>query len=497
MKINHKAIAASSLFVATILFLRSLTACPFCLSPPQTFVEQMSRADIVVIAELLRFRVLEDSSRPESTLRIREVLRGKTLSKTNPSLAVGQVVIVDKEAAGNTGDLFLMYGDLPVRFGDSGAMQLASDSSNAPSQSTYASVTPATFSTTSESSVPSTAVSQSSADAARAKFAEMPLPGTHDISKSSMAIPELISWNDVSQVSETTINYLRRLPEKSVDHADRLRFYLNYLEYSEPIVAIDAWAEFGNSTYEQVKEVRKEMPREKLRAWIAEPTTSPERLGLYGMMLGLCGEASDADFLLSLILDSPLPVMGEAILSEQLSGIPGSAFLQAIDCTDLASPQMRIGSEGLLGGYLLLAGEQGLDVLDQQFANSIEIAHIYCLALQFIWQYEPDLIARQRLRLSMRSLLRSEQIQPIAITNLCRWEDWTILPHLQSSFDSIEDEESQRAVIEFSKVYLRAIANKKVDESQNGLCEAFLANARMTHPQLFSSRFGDFGPPKP
>ena len=496
MKINHKTIAASSLFVATLLLLSSLTACPFCLSPPQTFVEQMSRADIVVIAELLRFRVLEDSSRPESTLRIREVLRGKTLAKTNPSLAVGQVVVVDKEAAGNTGDLFLMYGDLPVRSGDSGAGQLASDSSGT-SQSTYASVTPATFSTTSESSVPSTTVSQSNADASRAKFAEMPLPETQDISKSSMAIAELISWNDVSLVSETTVDYLRRLPEKSVDHADRLRFYLNCLEHSEPMVAIDAWAEFGNSKYEEVKAVRKDMPREKLRGWIAEPTTSPERLGLYGMMLGLCGEASDTDFLLSQIFDSPLPVMGEAILSEQLTGIPGSAFLQTIDYTDLASPQMRIGSEGLLGGYLLLANEHGLDVLDQKFESSEVIAHAYCLALQFIWEYEPDLIARQRLRLSMRKLLRSEQIQSIAITNLCRWEDWTVLSQLQSSFDSLQDESSQRAVIEFSNVYLRAVAKKKVDESQKASCEAFLVSARTTHPQLFSSRFGDFGAPRP
>lgn len=107
MKINHKTIAASSLFVATLLLLSSLTACPLSVSASDVRRADEPRGhcgDCAVSGSA----VSGSSSRPESTLRIREVLRGKTLSRTNASLAVGQVVVVDKEAAGNTGDLFLI-----------------------------------------------------------------------------------------------------------------------------------------------------------------------------------------------------------------------------------------------------------------------------------------------------------------------------------------------------------------------------------------------------
>ena len=497
MKINHKHTAVAILCSAAILFLGTLTACPFCLSPPQTFVEQISRADIVVIAELLRFRVLDNETRPESTLRIREVLRGEELSKSTPSLAVGQVIVVEKEAAGKTGDLFLMYGDLPIRASDSSNTQLTVASSSGPSNSTFATVSPATFSSATTVDTTATPVSQSQPASSRPAFTDLPLPDTQFISKSSLAVSELISWNDVSQVSSETVEYLRRLPGKFVDHSDRLRFYLTYLEHPEPMVAIDAWAEFGNSTYDQVRSVRKDMPKGQLRAWIADPSTSPERLGLYGMMLGLCGEASDADFLLSQIFESPLPVIGEAMFCEQFSGIPGSALLRTIESTDLASPKVQFGSEGLLGGYLLLAGEHGLDTLDAKFATSEVIAYSYCQALQFVWTYEPTLMDPDRLRLSMRKLLAADQIQSTAIINLCRWEDWDVLPHLQSSFESIEDDASKRAVIEFSKVYLSSIKKKQTDATHKEASEAFLAKTRMSHPELFSSNSGVFGPPRP
>lgn len=496
MKISHRNFAVATLCSAAILLLGTLAACPFCLSPPQTFVEQISRADIVVIAELLRFRVLDDGTRPESTLRIREVLRGEGLSTSTPSLAIGHVVVVEKEAAGKTGDLFLMYGDLPVRAADSSSTQLTGADSSELSKSTFATVSPATFSSTTKSHASAAAASQLQPESSLPAFTDMPLPETRFTGKSSIAVSELISWNDVSQVSSETVEYLRRLPGKSVEHSERLRFYLTYLEHPEPMVAIDAWAEFGNSTYEQVRAVRKEMPRERLRAWIADPSTSPERLGLYGMMLGLCGESSDADFLLSQIFESPLPVIGEAMFCEQWSGIPGSALLRTIESTDPWAPKVQYGSEGLLGGYLLLAGEKGLDTLDQKFVNSQDIAYSYCQALQFVWTYEPTLIIPDRLRQSMRKLLDAEQIQSTAIINLCRWEDWSILPHLQSSFESIEDEASQRAVIEFSRVYLASIKKKQTDAAHKDASEAFLAKTRMNHPELFSSSSGVFGPPR-
>jgi hypothetical protein len=69
--------------VAGMLWLSRALACPFCLSPPQTFAEQMSRADVVLIAELVRFEVLDFGRRAESTMRIREYLRGASIRRAD------------------------------------------------------------------------------------------------------------------------------------------------------------------------------------------------------------------------------------------------------------------------------------------------------------------------------------------------------------------------------------------------------------------------------
>ena len=148
----------------------------------------------------------------------------------------------------------------------------------------------------------------------------------------------------------------------------------------------------------------------------------------------------------------------------------------------------------------MLRGADGLPIVETTFLKNpkAEYTDTYnaIMAIRFHGE-QADVIPRTRLSESLRGLLDRPQLADLVIPDLARWEDWTVLPQLQSSFESIQDEASQRAVIEFSNVYLRAIAKKKVDESQKDSCEAFLANARMTHPQLFSSRFGDFGPPKP
>lgn len=490
MRILHRIIATVSLAAAFGLLLSGLAACPFCLSPPQTYSEQIRRADVVVIAELLRFCVLDHGTRPESTLRIRQVLRGREFQLVCPEIAPGQVLVVNKEAAGSVHDMFLMYGDLPIDSLDSDGRIEKSVAST--------SVTSATF----RESNDQTSAAPGDTSAAEVKdravsFTTYPLPSTSSLEKTAVVLPELICWNDVSLVTPVTVEYLQQLPDQSINQSERLRFFLEHLEHPDPAIAIDAWAEFGNSTYEQVVSVRKSMPQEKLRAWIADPMVSPERLGLYGMMLGLCGDQSDEEFLLSQMTESPLPVLGFAMAFDQLAFSPSLSVMAAIESTPVEAMPLRIGAEGLLGGYLLLARENGIDVLNRQIPENGDAAFAYCQALQFLWSYEPTLIPADRLRSTMRRFLSSERIQSIAISNLSRWEDWDALPQLQASFDSMTDPASQRAVIEFTQVYLKSVGKKPIDDRHRPASEVFLESAKMNHPELFTARFGEFGPPKP
>ncbi len=112
---------------------------------------------------------------------------------------------------------------------------------------------------------------------------------------------------------------------------------------------------------------------------------SPERLGLYGMMLGLCGQPEDAEFLREQIGD-PKP-----------------------------AKEFRFGTEGIMGGYLLLAGEDGLSYLEETRLKPTGVdytEHFAVMqAVQFIWSYESDVISKPGSRkacITCSTNLRSE-----------------------------------------------------------------------------------------
>jgi hypothetical protein len=69
-------------------------------------------------------------------------------------------------------------------------------------------------------------------------------------------------------------------------------------------------------------------PRDAVRRWFTNPKTPQIRLGFYGLLLGLCGDADDARRL-------------EIILSKK-------------------SDQFRLGLDGMIFGYLLLEGNDGM-----------------------------------------------------------------------------------------------------------------------------------------
>ena len=458
----------ATLAAATVIFLlgtilHKTLACPFCLSPPQTLAEQIARADITLIAELVRFRVYDGGSRPESTLRIREFLHGESIAGTRRELAIGQAIVIAAEATGNPGDLFLMYGTLPEN-----SAQLAS--------STFAvddSAKNANTSTVNESSL-NTVVT------ADLKIAPLDLSGG-DIQKTSLIIPEWISWNETMDITSHTVGYMKHMPARNYPQKKRLEYFVPFLEHTEAMIAIDAWAEFGNSSYEDVIAIRSLLPRDKLRDWIADPQMSPERLGLYGMMLGLCGTAEDSEFLLSQMREKN----------------------QKPDTAAEPSPmRFRFGAEGLMGGYLLLTGEPGLDQLEKTLLVPADVpdtaCHALIQALQFMWSYEKDIISPDRICKTMRMMLNRESMREIAITNLSRWEDWSTLPLLTQMFNGecSGDRSTQRAIIQFAQTCMKNPAANSGDQPAADDAELFLCHVQATRPDLLTSNRREFQSPQ-
>jgi hypothetical protein len=140
--------------------------------------------------------------------------------------------------------------------------------------------------------------------------------------------PDLWKVIRLDSVSPRAADYLRHLWQiRDLPAADRLTFFFEYLDDPDARLATDAYAEFAKASYRSTKQASAHYDPTITRLWIDSPRSPPERIGLFGLLLGLAGETNDIDFL--------------------------------VDRVDHPSAAQLNGLDGLLGGLYLLDPAQG------------------------------------------------------------------------------------------------------------------------------------------
>ncbi|MFM7057412.1 MAG: hypothetical protein ACKO2P_10880 [Planctomycetota bacterium] len=453
LKTALRALAAMAALGFTLV-----AACPFCLSPPQTFSAQFLLSDFVVIAELRSFQVLQQGTLPVATFRVQRLLSGDPQLASACGIRVGQQITRNAEAGGQPGDLYLLFGDVldSADTADLGAL-------NRPT---------ATFSAGSPSG-----------EAEKTQPAVAGTPGpVRSVSLAKKS--RVVDWSDHTGISAATADYLTMLPSQTLPVPERLAWYVTHLESADPMIAGDAWAEFGMASYADVKACRHLYSAVRLRGWIADPGISPERLGLYGLMLGLCGESGDAVFLRRQLM------AGEA-------------------------GEFRFGAEGLLAGYLLLTGETGLASVERQFLQPATLPtarHALLQTLDFFHTYEPGLISRERICGSARQLLRDPVLAEMTVMSLSRWQDWESMAVLERLFDATqrgsagEADSLHRCIVQFAQHCSRAghmavgpdvpVVDPATVRS-SGVADQFLKRVAADHGHLLRVPKSEFQAPSP
>ncbi len=246
-----------------------------------------------------------------------------------------------------------------------------------------------------------------------------------------------VEWGSPLEVTQAGYDYMKNSPKPVQPAANRLAYFLPYLEHPDRMIGDDAFGEFANASYADVVHLAKQMPREKLRTWLTTNTVSPGRVGLYGMMLGLCGTDDDAKLMERKIRET----------------------------TD----EFRLGIDGVMGGYLLLAGEQGLTILDEKKLKDKKAAfsetYAAMQALRFMWQYGDNRIDHDRLRQSMRILLERPELADLVIADLARMKDWSVQDRLISLYevDAYNIPSIKRAIVRFTLAAAKDTGLKKAD----------------------------------
>jgi hypothetical protein len=225
--------------------------------------------------------------------------------------------------------------------------------------------------------------------------------------------PPDFDWSTPMKVSERAVKYLQQLgtlPEKG---PERLAFFQDYLEDPEPLLSRDAYDEFAKAPYSEVKALREKMNHDQLVNWIKNPDTPLNRKRLYTVMLSACGGADD------------LPMLEELLRAEDR--------------------KTRAGLDAMLGCYLMLAGTEGMALVEELFLKNpqAEYADTYAaiMALRFLGT-ETEAVPRERILEGLHCLLDRPELADLVIPDMARWEDWSQVERLVKLFKEADTKSS-------------------------------------------------------
>lgn len=232
------------------------------------------------------------------------------------------------------------------------------------------------------------------------------------------------------------------------DQASKLKFFFDYLDAAELEINSDAYMEFGNADYTDVRKLAVELPRDKIYQWLKDPSTNSSRLGFYSLLAGHCGKKEDAAVLRQLLDD------------------PTRRFASGLD--------------GLMAGYILLDPKNGWDYLTalikdqnkQDFASQ----HAAVKVLRFFWDYRTDVITKDQIVEGAKLSMANGDFADFAIEDLRKWGRYelTDLVLKTSLLESHKKEPMvKRAVLKF--MIAAAPKNQKAAE--------FIAAAKADNPE--------------
>jgi len=167
---------------------------------------------------------------------------------------------------------------------------------------------------------------------------------------------------------------------------------------------------------------------------LAVPDMSADRKRLYLTMLGVIGDEKD------------LPFLEAMMRSSQKSS--------------------RSGLDALIGCYLTLSGEKGLQLVNELFLDNKKASYADTYAAIMAIRFhgtEGDTIARSALVESLHIVLDREDLADLVIPDLSRWSDWSQVDKMKELFLEADADNNWVRVPVVN--YLRACPLPEADEA--------------------------------
>lgn len=204
-------------------------------------------------------------------------------------------------------------------------------------------------------------------------------------------------YRGVPLKSVDAVEYVQKaIARDAKDPVANLAFYFRYLEHSDAEVARDAFLEFAKATDQEIGQAARRLDPDKLRSYLLNKDTPPERLGVYAVMLGVCGGDRDARVLADLLKDN--------------------------------SDRMASAYDGILGGLIQLRPREGWEhtlalLGDRSKGLNQRLAALRTLHFYHGWKPKEN---QEKILEGMRTLLAQGDLADLAIEDLRRWQMWDL-----------------------------------------------------------------------
>jgi hypothetical protein len=206
-------------------------------------------------------------------------------------------------------------------------------------------------------------------------------------------------YRGVPVKSVETVAYIKKaLALNPRDRVKNLLFYFDYLENPDPEVSRDAFLEFAKASDAEISQVAPKLKPARLREWLKNPQTPVERLSLYALLLGGCGERADAELFTSMLGD--------------------------------VSERSTAAYDGALAGYIHLRPREGWPFAIAALKDANRSLLTKLAVLRTVRYYHGSQPAENlpNVLLAMGVVLQQSQLADIAVEDLRRWKLWDLTP---------------------------------------------------------------------
>jgi hypothetical protein len=213
------------------------------------------------------------------------------------------------------------------------------------------------------------------------------------------------------------------LAVKDKKPGERLRYFFEYLDNSDPEISNDAYKEFSNADYKDYRHMAAELPADRIAGWLLSKATPSFRYGLYASMLGHCGKPEHAKVLAGLLDDPDKPATS--------------------------------GVDGILAGYVMLKPEEGWKRVRAIMADpkkDFMLRYAALRAARFFRDSRPDVVPGKEVVAATALLLSQNDIADLAVEDLRKWGQWDMASKVLALQDTpaFEVPIVRRAVLRFS-----------------------------------------------